>query len=108
MDSKAEMYLKRARTEIDSAVILFQASEDRKLKEDLQVHEDSTFYSGVIAHAYYSIFYTVKALLLTANIETEAPEVHKKTFDNFKKVFIDTGLLDAKFLILGIVLSCDC
>jgi uncharacterized protein (UPF0332 family) len=39
-------------------------------------------------------------MLLTKNIETESPEVHKKTLDAFKKEFIDTGLLDAKLLII--------
>ncbi len=100
MDSKVEMYVKRARTEIDSAEILFQASENKKFRADLNVHEDSTFYSGVISHSYYSIFYCAKAMLLTKKIETEAPEVHKKTLDKFKEIFIDTGLLDAKLLLM--------
>lgn len=100
MDSKVEMYVKRARTEIDSAGILFQVSEDKKLKSNFNVNEDSTFYSGVISHSYYSIFYCAKAMLLSKKIETEAPEVHKKTFEKFKEVFIDTGLLDTKLLII--------
>lgn len=100
MDSKVEMFVKRARTEIDSAEILFQVSEDKKVKGNFNVKEDSTFYSGVISHSYYSIFYCAKAMLLTKKIETEAPEIHKKTFEKFKEVFIDTGLLDTKLLII--------
>src|SRR3989344_9161158 len=100
MDSKVEMFVKRARSEIDSAEILFQASENKKLKSDFNVNEDSTFYSGVISHSYYSIFYCAKAMLLTKHIQTEAPEIHKKTFDTFKEVFIDTGLLDTKLLVI--------
>lgn len=30
----------------------------------------------------------------------EATEVHKKTIDAFKKEFIDSGLLDAKLLVI--------
>ncbi len=35
MDSKAEMYLKRARTEIDSAILLFEASNRKDLLASL-------------------------------------------------------------------------
>lgn len=100
MDSKAEMFVKRARSEIDSAEILFQSSENKNLKDDFNVDEDSTFYRGVISHSYYSIFYCAKAMLLTKRIETESPEIHKKTFDKFREVFIDTGVLDAKLFII--------
>ncbi len=101
MDSKAEMYLRRARTEIDSAAILFEASSAKsKIKEDLKIQEDSTFYSGVISHSYYSIFYCAKAMLLTKGVETSDPFVHSKTYNAFKEVFIDSGLLDAKLLVI--------
>lgn len=98
MDSKAEMYLKRAKSEIDSAEILFSVSNKTDIKAMFDLNGESTFYSGVISHAYYAIFYCAKAMLLTKKIETESPEIHKKTFDEFKKIFIDTGLLDAKLL----------
>jgi len=39
-------------------------------------------------------------MLLSKNIETEAPEVHKKTLDAFKENFIDSGILDMKLLII--------
>ena len=100
MDSKVELFVKRARTEIDSAEILFQASENKMLKSNFKVNEDSTFYSGAISHSYYSIFYCAKAMLLTKKIETDAPELHKKTLEKFKEIFIDTGLLDTKLLII--------
>ncbi|HLD00807.1 MAG TPA: hypothetical protein VJC39_03620, partial [Candidatus Nanoarchaeia archaeon] len=43
-------------------------------------------------------FYAAKALLLTKKIDTKAPEVHKKTFEEFKKNFVDTNELDINFL----------
>lgn len=101
MDSKAEMFMKRARTEIDSATILFEASSEKsRIKEEMKIQEDSTFYSGVISHSYYSIFYCAKALLLTKGVETSDPFVHSKTYNAFKDTFIDSGLLDAKLLMI--------
>jgi uncharacterized protein (UPF0332 family) len=100
MDSKAEMYMKRARTEIDSAFTLFESSGNQKIKEILSLDAGETFYSGAISHAYYAIFYCAKAMLLTKGIETESPEIHKRTFDGFKTTFIDTGILDAKLLLI--------
>jgi uncharacterized protein (UPF0332 family) len=100
MGSKAEMYMKRARTEIDSAFTLFEASGNRKIKEILSLDASETFYSGAISHAYYAIFYCAKAMLLTRGIETESPEIHRKTFDGFKTAFIDTGILDVRLLLI--------
>src|SRR3989338_7459388 len=99
MDSKVKLYLKRARTEMNMATLLLKTS-NNKILNDFDIPEDETFYSGVISHAYYSIFYSAKAMLLTKNIETIAPEVHKKTLEAFKTAFIDTGILDAKLLMI--------
>ena len=100
MDSRVEMYVKRARTEIDSALILFETSNNEGLKNTFNLDTDSTFYSGVISHAYYSIFYCAKAMLLAKGISTDSPEIHKKTYDAFAETFIETGLLDTKLLII--------
>ncbi len=101
MDSKAEMLMKRALSEIDSAAILFDASGKTCSLEDVGIRSpNNTFYSGVISHAYYAIFYSAKAMLASKNIDTKAPEIHKKTFDAFKETFIDSGLLDVKLLMI--------
>jgi uncharacterized protein (UPF0332 family) len=99
MDSKVNLYLKRARTEINIGDLLFKTS-GSKVLNDFEISEDETFYSGVISHCYYSIFYCAKAMLLTKQIDTIAPEVHKKTLDEFKILFIDSGLLDMKLLMI--------
>ncbi len=83
-----------------SLTILFTLSENKEIKSNFKLSDDSTFYSGVISHAYYAIFYCAKAMLLSKNIDTESPEIHKKTFDAFKNIFIDTGLLDATLLVI--------
>ena len=100
MDSKAEMFVKRARSELDSAAILSEVSNRKELKDAFKVDDEATFYSGVISHAYYGIFYCAKAMLLTNKTETDSPEVHRKTFEAFKKAFIDTGILDARLLMI--------
>ncbi len=94
------MYFNRARTEFEAAEILFEISKSKDKKQNFEIPEDSTYYSGVISHSYYAIFYSAKSMLLTKSIETESPEVHKKTLDSFKEEFIDSGILDAKLLII--------
>lgn len=84
MDSKVMIYLQRARNELAAAKLLFDISDDNKKKQELHIEEDMTFYSSVITHSYYGIFFGAKAILLTKSIKTEAPEVHKKTFEAFK------------------------
>ncbi len=98
MDTKVELCLERAKNEYDVARIMFEVSQNKDLKLDFGVDENETYYSTVISHCYYSIFYAAKALLLTKSVETDAPEVHKKTFEEFKKNFVDTGELDVALL----------
>ncbi|MEM4397177.1 MAG: HEPN domain-containing protein [Candidatus Woesearchaeota archaeon] len=63
MDSKVELYLKRARNELEIAKLLFTLSGNKKLNE-FDLDENETFYSSVISHSYYCIFYSAKAILL--------------------------------------------
>lgn len=100
MDSRAKLYIKRAFTETQEAEVLFKISSDITKKREFQLEDDTTFYSGAISHAYYAIFYAAKAILLTKNITTQSPEIHKKTFELFKKEFVDTGILDTELLII--------
>ncbi len=98
MDSKAKLYLQRAENEFRLAKAIFNLSEKENIKAEVGANPKDTFYSAVISHCYYSIFYCAKALLLTNGVETKAPEVHKKTLEEFKKNFVDTGELDAELL----------
>jgi len=96
MDSMVEIYLDRANNEILAAEILKTLSE--KSKQEFNMPQNTTFYSSVISHAYYAIFYSAKAILLTKSIKTSSPNIHNKTFEAFKHTFIDTGILDVKLL----------
>lgn len=79
----ADVLLKRADNELLIAEKLKVLSEDAEAKNVMKIPEKTTFYSAVISHSYYSIFYAAKAILLTRNIKTSSPEIHKKTLDEF-------------------------
>lgn len=98
MDSMVKIYLSRALNELAQAKLLFAISNSNEKKQEFQIDEEMTFYSGVISHAYYSIFYTAKALLLTKGVKTTAPQVHKKTYEAFKEHFVDSGVIDVGLL----------
>ena len=98
MGSMVEIFLERANNEILAAESLKRLSEETRSKEEFRLPQKITFYSSVISHSYYAIFYAAKAILLTKNIKTSAPEVHKKTFNEFRKNLVDTGILDVMLL----------
>lgn len=98
MDSMIKIYLERADNEILTAKSLKRLSEETITKQKFQIPERITFYSSVISHSYYAIFYAAKAILLTKSIKTTSPEVHKKTFEALKTEFVQTGILDVKLL----------
>ena len=98
MDSQIKTFTERANNELVLSGKIKLISEDDEAKEFLEIESKMTFYSSVISHSYYAIFYSAKAILLTKNIKTSSPEVHKKTFELFEKTFVDTGILDVKLL----------
>ena len=98
MDSQVEIFLKRANNEILAAESLKRLSEETKYKKEFNIPQEATFYSAVISHSYYSIFYAAKAILLTKNIRTSSPNIHKKTYDLFDETFVKTRVLDKRLL----------
>ena len=98
MDLMIKAYLERAQNELAVADLLMRTSQEKSAKEFLGVHESITFYSSVISHSYYAIFYAAKAILLTIKIKTSAPEIHKKTIEEFEKNLVKTGVLDVRLL----------
>ncbi len=99
MDSEVKLYLIRAEDEFLLAKKVMQISVDTKIKETLGIQKGKTFFYSVITHAYYSIFYCAKAYLFSKRIKTEAPEEHKKTYDEFSK-FVNSGILDKELLMI--------
>ena len=100
MDSRVKLYIDRAENEFRLAKAVFNLSENEKVKIELEANPNDTFYSAVISHSYYSIFYSAKAILLSKGIKTEVPDEHRKTFFAFKENFVDSGLLDKELLII--------
>lgn len=98
MDSMDEIFIERANNELLAANSLKKLSEDPKAKIDFGLPSDITFYSSVISHSYYAIFYAAKAILLINKVKTTSPEIHKKTLDAFQKYLVETGILDVKLL----------
>lgn len=98
MDSKVKLLLDRADNEFLAAKSLKKISEEENLKNNLSIPIQTTFYSSVISHSYYSIFYSARAALLSVGIKISAPFIHNKAYEQFKKVFVDSGKLDKHIL----------
>ena len=99
MSDEAVLHIQRAENELVAAQMLFDVSGNPLLqKEQFKLEKEFTFYSAVIGHSYYAIFYSAKAILIKNGIKTEAPEVHKKTLGAFEKYLVSTGKLDMELL----------
>ena len=93
-----KLYFQRSENELVMAEVLYKISNEEESKNFFEIEKDFTFYNGVIAHSYYSIFYAAKALLLMDGKKTSSPEVHKKTLEDFEKYLVKTGKLDFELL----------
>ena len=99
MDDEAKLYIQRAENELITAEILFKTSSDEHLQRNqFNLDKQFTFYSAVISHSYYCIFYSAKAILIANNIKTTSPNIHKNTLDAFEKYLVNTGKLDVELL----------
>jgi len=62
----SSLHMKRSENELKLARIIFTMSEQTRIQTDtFDVKDPETYYSAVISHAYYCIFYAAKAYLLT-------------------------------------------
>src|SRR3989304_4864260 len=100
MDSDTKLLLERAENELDLAKVIFILTENKNIQEGVfHLDKTQTFYSSVISHSYYCIFYSAKAYLTSKKVITKAPEEHKKTLEEFRK-FVETGVVDKELLVL--------
>ncbi|MEK6891092.1 MAG: HEPN domain-containing protein [Nanoarchaeota archaeon] len=98
MDLNYKLYLERAENEIKLSEIIMSISNDSSLQLNVfKIDNSATFFSAVISHSYYSIFYSAKAYLLKKGIKTKPPEEHKKTYKEFRK-FVEKGIIDQELL----------
>src|SRR3989344_235763 len=100
MDSDTKLYLERSGNELKLAEIIMQLSINKDIQTKIpQIDKPDTYFSSVISHSYYSIFYTAKAYLITKGIITKVPEEHKKTYEEFRKL-VFLGTIDEELLRL--------
>ncbi len=98
MDLNISLFIERSENELDLASVIFVVTSDEKLqKEIFHLKKVQTFYSSVIAHSYYSIFYGAKAYLLMKGIKTRPPSEHKETYMRFKEL-VARGLVKKDLL----------
>ena len=99
MDSLTKLYLERSENEMVLAEALVELSSKDGVKSQLKIEKDMTFYSAVISHSYYSIFYCARAYLFFKGIKIKAPQEHKKTYAQFRKL-VKEKVLDKELLEL--------
>jgi len=100
MDSDSKLYIDRAENELRLAEIVMKISLNQDLQvKFLEVNKVDTYFSSVISHPYYSIFYTAKAYLMQKGIITKMPDEHKKTYKAFKRL-VEHGVIDKELLVL--------
>lgn len=97
MDLKDEVLIERAEHEIAVSELLDKLSEDIPERAALNITSGTTFYSAVISHAYYAIFYSAKYYLLSKNVTIPEQGQHNFVYQRFKKL-VKTGELDKELL----------
>lgn len=97
MKGMEKLYLEKAENELILAELIFKVSSRKKLKSQFNIDNEETFYSAVITHTYYSIFYCAKAYLVSKKIKTASPNEHKKTYLKFMQ-FVRNGILDKELI----------
>lgn len=110
MEDFVELCLARAENEAIAGQVLFEVSGNRELQKNaFGLEREFTFYSAVISHAYYCIFFSAKAILAIEGIKTESPYIHAKTLRAFEEKLVITGKLDVELLKIykSIVIKAD-
>ena len=99
MDSTINLCLQRAENELVLANIIQRISQSEEMKKNVfQVAEDSTFYSAVISHSYYAIFYSAKAYLISQGVKFVSKQgQHQKVHHEFTRL-VKKGVIDKELL----------
>lgn len=87
MDTNINISLERADNELILCKSIFLLSENSNVKKEVfTLPENITFYSAVIAHAYYGIFYSAKAYLISKGITIPIQGQHNAVYQKFKQL----------------------
>jgi uncharacterized protein (UPF0332 family) len=97
MDTK--LCLERARNEIKTSLMLNQLSKNPRLQiEEFKIAEPETYYSGVISHSYYAIFFAARAYLESRNVHIKSEQgQHQQVYFEFRKL-VKKGEIDKELL----------
>ncbi len=99
MDLEVSLLFERAENELLAAEVLKKLSEEAEAKQVLEVPAATTFYSSVINHAYYAIFYSAKAYLTFKGFKLPEQGQHQAVYYEFKR-FVQKGDLKKELLDL--------
>lgn len=98
MDLNIKLCIERSENELILANAIKYLSDNSDLKkEKFNIAEDITFYSAVISHAYYSIFYGAKSYLLYKNESLPERGQHQAVYYAFKR-FVKNGSINKELL----------
>lgn len=98
MDSNINICLERSDNELILARAIQNLSQDSGIKKDnFHIPEEMTFYSAVIAHAYYAIFYSSKAYCLSKGEALPEQGQHSAVYYKFKKYVKNGEINDELF-----------
>ena len=100
MDSNTNLCIERSENELALAKAIQYLSENEKTKTEIfNIPKETTFYSGAIAHAYYAIFYSAKAYIISKGIKLPEQGQHQAVYYKFKK-FVNEGQINEELLAL--------
>jgi len=98
MDLDINLSLERAKNELTLAQAMKLLSDNTNIKKDVfKIDENMTFYSGVIEHAYYCIFNSAKAYLVSKGAVLPEQGQHQAVYYKFRK-FVQQGTLSKELL----------
>ncbi len=98
MDLRVSLLMDRAANEIFAAKALKKLSEEEQLKKEFEFPNSVSFYSSVINHSYYAIFYSAKAYLIFKNIPLKSTQgQHQQVYFEFRKL-VEKGIIEKELL----------
>jgi len=78
----------------DLEVIKMMLKKGRKKLKSARINFENELYDDTVSRAYYAVFHTISAVLMTKKITCSS---HKETIGSFNKEFVKTGIFPKSF-----------
>ncbi len=78
----------------DIQVIRLMLAKGREKLKTAWINYDNERYEDAVSHAYYAVFHTISAVLMSKKIHASS---HKQTIGSFNKEFVKTGVFPGAF-----------